>query len=84
MKAGNFFPKSFFHICQSALNLEIRIFPQRLIHSGSIDKWEKDLILNVFRVFQISVTAGWQITMKAPTGDSSPRTEVKPAAAGRK
>lgn len=86
MKAGNFFLKSFFSICHSTLKLEIkRAFPpQRLFHSRFIDKWEEDLILNVFHVFQISVTVDWQITMKVPTGDSSPRTEVKPAAAGIK
>lgn len=66
------------------MKLEIRSFPQSLVHSGFIDTWEEDLILNVFGVFQILVTVDWQITMKVPTGDSSPRTEVKPAAAGIK
>lgn len=37
-----------------------------------------------FIFFQILVIVDWQSIMKIPTGDSSPRTEVKPTAAGIK
>lgn len=71
-------------MCRSELKLEMSGLSQRLVNRGSADPREQDLIPRVFHLLQISVTADRQITMTVPTGDSSPRTEAKPAAAGTK